>query len=95
MPPTNATQAFAVPIRILPDGTKIIPEGVKGASANARKAFKRIDRYLDRSSDQTIETNRIVRNMISDGQHVDPSKEQSIFKEIAQGKKFLYDNYLK
>lgn len=80
-------------LRILPDGTKIMDPKFRGAIAKTRKTFKGIDRYLQNSSEATIETNNIIRNMWKDGLDVPMEQQNEIFKDVAQNKKFLYDKY--
>lgn len=98
--PTNAVEAFSAPtklpkgvLRILPDGTKIMDPKFRGSTAKTRKAFKGIDRYLQNSSEATIETNNIIRNMWKDGLDVPTKQQNEIFKDVAQKKEFLYDKY--
>lgn len=67
----------------------------RGASAQTRKLFNSHDRYLERTPEIQVEKERIIRNMRRDGISDLDIDENRIFKELASGKRVLYDKYLK
>jgi len=67
----------------------------RGASKKARDIFKRRDAYLEKTPETILDRNTILRNMRKDGINVSDEQEYNVFKEVAGGKKFLYDKYLK